>query len=235
MRLGIRLNEAGAVLATVLLGCACLLLPTTSNAEQVHDQFPARIDPSGRYVIYSHNLIGEGDDPRPVSPQFGVYEFQKIKRALFEGGGFNLIAYQRKKNVEFEIHVKQLETWVRQLLSAGVAPTRITLVGFSRGGQITAYAASRLNSLGINTAILAICSHGDFDVSPDPPIVLGGNFLSIYETSDQYGSCSQLAARSHLKAFKEVAISTGKAHGAFFEPRPEWIVPLRAWIAETNR
>jgi hypothetical protein len=193
------------------------------------------INAAERYVIYSHGLIAEGDDPRPVSPKYGVYDFPEIKRAIFEGGRFNLIAVLRQKNVEFHTHAKQLESWVRQLIAAGVKPTRISLVGFSRGGQLTAYASSHLVSRGINTAILAICMDGDFDVSPDPPIVLGGNFLSIYETSDELGSCSKLAKRSHLTSFKEVAISTGKSHAAFFAPRPAWIDPLKEWIAKTNR
>jgi dienelactone hydrolase len=74
-----------------------------------------------------------------------------------------------------------LDGWVRRLLAAKVAPGRITLVGFSRGGQITALASSRLAS------------------------------------------------------FEEVAISTGKKHGAFYQPLPEWVGPLRAWIEKTSR
>jgi acetyl esterase/lipase len=118
------------------------------------------------------------------------------------------------------------------LRAAGVKPSRITLVGFSRGGQLTAIASGHLAAEGINTAILAICQNGDFDITP--PVTLGGNFLSIYETSDMLGSCAKLAARSRLVSFKEVVISTGKGHGAFFQPRPEWLEPLRAWIEATN-
>jgi hypothetical protein len=66
-------------------------------------------------------------------------------------------------------------------------------------------------------------------------LILGGNLLSIYETSDELGSCGKLAARSHLKSFKEVSITTGKQHGAFFQPLPQWLQPLKAWIATTNR
>jgi Phospholipase/Carboxylesterase len=218
-----------------VLALLAACVPMSSQAVQIYDQLPAEINAAERYVIYSHGLIAEGDDPRPISPKYGVYDFPKIKRAIFEGGGFNLVAVQRKKNLEFKAHAMQLESWVRRLIAAGVKPSRISLVGFSRGGQLTAYASSHLALEGINTAILAICMDGDFDVSPDPPIVLGGNFLSIYETSDELGSCSRLAKRSHLNSFKEVAISTGKAHGAFFEPRPAWIEPLKDWIAKTNR
>ena len=98
---------------------------------------------------------------------------------------------------------------------------------------MTAYASSDLASKGINTALLAICTEGDF--ARDPPLVLGGNLLSIYETSDEVGSCTKLAARSHLVSFKEFALSTGKKHGAFFQPLPEWVKPLKSWIANTNR
>jgi hypothetical protein len=117
-----------------------------------------------------------------------------------------------------------------------VTPSHITLVGFSRGGQLTARASSKLRDVGINTAILAICVNGDYGGSAaNPPLVLGGNVLSIYETSDEVGSCDKLGHRGALASFEEVAISTGQRHGAFFEPRAEWMKPLKDWIARTNR
>ncbi len=47
--------------------------------------------------------------------------------------------------------------------------------------------------------------------------------------------CPQLVERSHPKSFEEIVISTGKKHGAFFLPRDEWMKPLQAWVARTNR
>jgi hypothetical protein len=221
-----------------LLLCFALLMsiPMNARAVELYDNFPDKIHASERYVIYSHGLIVEGTDLRPISPRFGQYDFPGIKQALFNGGGFNLIAHQRPKNTDFNTYVETLKSWVHRLVKAGVAPSRISLVGFSRGGQLTAVASSDLASVGINTALLAICQNGDFDRDPPGPhLSLGGNLLTIYETSDQLGSCKKLAARSHLASFKEVAISTGKGHGAFFQPRKEWLEPLRAWIEETNR
>ena len=40
------------------------------------------------------------------------------------------------------------------------------------------------------------------------------------------GSCAALAGRSRLASFEEVAISTGKKHGAFYQRLPEWVGPL---------
>ena len=209
-----------------------MLFPISSAAVEIYDKFPDNIHAGERYVIYSHGLIVEGNDPRPVSPLYGQYDFPGIKQSLFGGGGFNLIAFQRPKSTD-DGYADTLKVWVRRLLDAGVKPSRITLIGFSRGAGLTALASNGLASDGINTALLAICEGGE--VAQAPGLILGGNFLSIYETSDALGSCDKLAARSHLKSFEEVPISTGKKHGAFFQPLPEWMGPLKTWIAKTNR
>lgn len=208
------------------------LLPLSSRAVEIYDQFPDSIHAAERYVIYSHGLIVEGDDPKPVSPQYGLYDFPAIKKAIFDSGGFNLIAYQRPKSLD-DSYVETLKSWVRRLVDGGVKPSRITLVGFSRGAYLTALASNDLADARINTALLAICEKGE--VAGAPGLSLGGNVLSIYEKSDSLGKCNKLAARSHLTSFKEVKISTGKKHGAFFQPLPQWLGPLKAWIAKTNR
>ena len=217
-----------------VLRCLLLLVlvPLSSRAVEIYDRFPDSIHADERYVIYSHGLIAEGDDPKPVSPQYGLYDFPAIKQAIFSSGGFNLIAYQRPKSLD-DSYADTLKTWVKRLVDGGVKPSRITLVGFSRGAYLTALASSDLKDVGINTALLAICEKGE--VSGAPSLSLGGNLLSIYEKSDSVGKCNKLAARSHLTSFKEVKISTGKKHGAFFQPLPQWLEPLKAWIATTSR
>ena len=209
-----------------------MLMPLSSRAVEIYDRFPDSIHAGERYVIYSHGFVAEGDDPKPVSPQYGLYDFPAIKEAIFSSGGFNLIAYQRPKSLD-DSYADTLKSWVNRLVEGGVKPSRITLVGFSRGAYLTALASNDLANVGINTALLAICEKGD--VSGAPGLSLGGNFLSIYEKSDSMGKCNKLAARGHLTSFKETAISTGKKHGAFFQPLPQWIEPLKAWIATTNR
>jgi hypothetical protein len=172
-----------------------VLVPISSGAVEIYDRFPGSIHASERYVIYSHGMIVEGDDSKPVSPKYGQYDFPAIKQSLFRAAGFNLIAYQRPKSSD-DTYADTLKSWVRRLLDSGVKPSRITLVGW------------------INTALLAICENGE--VSHAPGLTLGGNLLSIYETSDELGSCGRLAARSHLESFKEVPISTGRSTVPFF-------------------
>ena len=213
--------------AGVMLACSAAF------AAEIFDDFPASIDPAGRYVIYSHGLIVEGDDPEPVHPEFGTYEFPAIKRALFGDGEFNLIAHHRPANTDIGEYIAKLESWVQALLDAGVAPSRITLVGFSRGAGLTVVAASKFAEAGINTALMGVCVDGAIQGAPD--LQLGGNLLSIYEETDVVKSCAGLAQHSTgLESFREIAINTGRRHGAFYKPLPDWMTPLRAWIAQTN-
>jgi pimeloyl-ACP methyl ester carboxylesterase len=213
----------------------CLMLFSVSaGAVALYDVFPETINPDERYVIYSHGFIVEGKDPRPEHPAYGVYEFAAIRQALFEDGGFNLIAHHRPAGADVGEYVPTLVSWVDELLRHGVEPSRITLVGFSRGALLTAHASSRRAAVGLNTALMGICSAGT--VSARAALSLGGNLLSIYETSDFVGTCESLANDSSgLISFREFAIATGLGHGAFFKPLPEWLEPLRQWIAETNR
>lgn len=205
-----------------------------SLAEQIYENFPETIHPDERYVIYSHGYIMEGDDPRPLHPEFGYYEFDQIKQTLFEDGGFNLIAWHRPSNIPIPDSRDILIDWVHRLLEAGVKPSRISMTGFSRGGHLTGYAGSRLQNSGINIALMAACFEGDLSYAGEP-VSLGGNVLVIYETSDVAGSCEKVQARSSARDFREIAISTGLSHGAFFQPRDAWVKPLKDWIAQTNK
>jgi len=206
-----------------------LLFAEYSFAGEIYTTFPTQIRADEAYVIYSHGLIVEGTDPRPTHPKFGIYEFPDIKNALAKNSEFNLIAHHRPENTGISDYTVTLVTWVSKLVESGVRPSNITLIGFSRGGQITAYASSELKELKINTVLLASCWPGG--VQSESSVTFGGHFLSIYETSDVALSCKKLANRSNvLLSFEELAISTNRGHGAFFKPIEEWIRPLREWI-----
>jgi hypothetical protein len=220
-----------AIWATKIALAVTAFLPLGSYAVDLYTDFPSSIRPDESYVIYSHGLIVEGDSPTPSHPEFGVYDFPGIKRALFADGTFNLIAHHRPAKTDITMYVDTLESWVRRLLAAGVKPGHITLVGFSRGGHLTALTSSHFRSIGLNTALLASCVSGD--ITSDMPLKFGGRFLSIYETTDEAGSCGKLAERSAPISFEEIAISTGQKHGAFYLPLPEWVGPLKAWIEQS--
>lgn len=196
-------------------------------AGQLLTEFPDKIDPEAKYVFYSHGYIVEGTNPTPEHPKFGTYQFPDIKDAL-AASSFNLIAYHRPAKTNPQKFAIKLADDVRALIKGGVDASQITLLGFSRGGAITAFASSHLSMENLNTIMMASCGGW---IKNRPEVKLAGNVLSIYETSDSFGTCKTLIDRSEkVKSFKEVAISTDKQHGAFFTPRKEWLNPVLEWI-----
>lgn len=218
----------------VILFTFLIAISSESLAVELFGNFPNHIHPDEKYVFYSHGLIVEGTNPTPVHPEFGTYEFPLIAQEIFKNGGFNLIAHHRLAETDPGEYSDQLVAWVQNLIDSGVRPENITLIGFSRGAQITLQASNRLSRLGINTAVMGVCFDGDYPA--DPAIQLSGHVLSIYETSDVVQSCSKILSRSdHAKSTDEVAISTGLEHGAFYTPRPEWLDPLKEWLTDNDR
>jgi len=196
-------------------------------AGQLFETMPTTINPDDKYVFYSHGFIVEGDNQKPVNPRWGEYDFPAIKQSLSDDQ-YNLIAYHRAKNTNPHQFAVRLASDIKTLVSKGVPFNNITLVGFSRGGAISILTSNLLASDKLNIIILAGC--GAF-VSKNQQVSVFGNVHSIYETSDGVGSCQHLINRSKkVTSFQEIAISTGKEHGAFYTPISTWVTPVKAWI-----
>ena len=90
-----------------------------SVATELYTEFPTEVKPDERYVIYSHGLTVEGDDPRPKHPKFGIYEFVKIKKALFQNGNFNLIAHHRPANTDIDAYVEAFKGCKKRAAKTG--------------------------------------------------------------------------------------------------------------------
>jgi len=209
-----------------------LLLPIFSYAGNIFDKFPENINNTEKYVFYSHGFIVEGDNPTPRNERWGVYEFPAIKKTLSDNE-YNLIAYHRPKNTDPFEHAQLLASHVNRLIKKGVDARNITIIGFSRGAFITSLTSHYLKETPVNTVLLAGC--GRIVSSKYADIKINGDLLSIYETTDGAVSCKKLKERSTaLKSFKEIAITTGQEHGAFYRPLSQWVVPVKQWIKEQN-
>ena len=209
-----------------------LFLTFNCLANTIYETFPSKINANQKYVFYSHGFIVEGDNPTPVHPRWGMYDFPKIKKVLSDES-YNLIAYHRPKDTDARALAKKLADYATTLINTGVKPENITFIGFSRGGAITILTSNYLAYDKVNFIILAGCSTF---IKDNPKLEITGRVLSLFETSDSVGSCQFLVERSKkVTDFEEISISTGKEHGAFYTPIDEWIVPVKKWITQNNK
>ena len=204
---------------------ACLKI----HAGVLLKDLPDHIDPTANYVFYSHGYIVEGENTSPIHPRWGIYDYPAVLSALTSLDAF-IIAEHRKAKTPPSEHAKKLSAQAKALMKNGVPPQNITFIGFSRGGFITAITSSYLANSKISYAILAACTSS---MASHETVNIQGELLSIYETSDSVGSCDDVVERNRatISSYKEISISTGQEHGAFYRPMDEWTKPLFSWIA----
>lgn len=181
-------------------------------------------------VYYLHGSIVEGDDPRPVHDRWGVYDYPFVVEALGSQGA-TVVSEHRAADTDVNEYANGLAAEIKEQIASGVPPQNITVVGFSKGGAIAILVSGLLDEPDVRFVFLAACANW---LTLHPDIVPKGRILSIIEKSDRLGgSCDSFAARNeNLGSYREISISTGKEHGAFYLPRAVWIDPLLAWIHE---
>ena len=200
----------------------------TPARDHVLSRVPDEVDPGLHYLIYLHGQIIEDQGVRPEHPEFGVYEYEAVLDAL-AAEGFEVISEARPPRTDGEAYARKVVAQVESLLSAGVPPERLAVVGFSKGGGIAVAAASILGNEEVSFVFLGTCARRIKNV---PELELTGRILSIHESSDPVaGSCKEMFAGSIVApVFEEIEIDLGGGHGAFYRPAPEWIDPVVSWI-----
>lgn len=203
-----------------------------SSHGTVLNQPPAAPEPDARYVFYVHGRFVEEHGSQATDPRWGPYEYQAILDSL-AAPGFVVISEARPAGTDMRAYAQKLADQVRTLLRAGVPPQHVTVVGFSKGGGISMIASSMLQNPRINFVFIAACGRTMFEW---PGLRPSGRVLSIYDASDDVRSCEPLWDASNLPAeYRELELHTGRGHGAFYQPRPEWLDPIEAWISGAPR
>jgi hypothetical protein len=193
------------------------------------DDYLKNPDPSKKYLFYLHGAIVEGDELNPTHPVFGLYDMTNIRSVLSDREDVILISEQRPKDTSPVSYAHKVANDVRSLLKEGVSAQNITVSGFSKGSMIAIRASSILQNKDLNFVFMAACNKWVFE---DDEIKVAGRILSIFETTDTIGiSCQPLINKSpNVLDYKELALSTGKQHGAFYKPIREWVEPLKEWV-----
>ena len=211
------------VLGVLLIGVAFVSQVDGQTTRGVDAQ---PIDKVSRYLIYLPGRIVQPGNTRPVSPKFGVYEYEQILET-FKQSGFKVISQARDQSTDVERYAATVADEIRALLIGGVPAKHITVVGASQGSWIAMLASTYLQNHNVNFVLIAACS-------ADPAFLkmvnLHGNVLSIYEKTDLAQSCVEYRRdATGVRDWKEVEVNTGLKHGFLFRPLKDWTEPTIAW------
>lgn len=204
---------------------------TVEAQKGIHGFLPKDTVLNINYVFYLHGrIVEEAEDVQEIiSPQFGKYDYIAILDSLGNHGRNLVISEKRPALTEPLAYARKVSAQIDTLLKRGVSPSKITVIGASKGGFIAMYVSSFTKNKNIKYVFMACC--GD-DIDRDPLLDIYGQILSIYEKSDMYATSCRPVFKKCKKniIFKEYEINTGKQHGFFFQPISEWLEPTLNWI-----
>ena len=186
---------------------------------------------SGQVIFYLHGRILETQGIPAVDTinGYGTYEYTKILNT-FRKNGFTVISEVRRKNTQPVKYAQHIVHQTDSLLSKGIKPENITIIGASKGSLIAMLTSSMLKNRQINFVFIAACNN--YSLKRFPQLQFYGNILSVYEKSDNIGrSCSGFKERSgkNITHYKEIELHTGMKHGFLFKPLPQWVQPAIKW------
>jgi hypothetical protein len=188
---------------------------------------PATVDTKASYLFYLHGRIIENRGIRPTDPKYGVYEYEDILKTL-AAKGFAVISEARAKDTDVNQYAAKVVQQVNTLLAAGVPPSRITVLGASKGSVITMRVSTLLRNKDVNFVIMSNCNDWD---NQNFQIDLYGNVLSIYDVNDEFGqTCQKFFDKAHgLNRHNEVVLKVGTGHAVLYKPLKEWIDLVVEW------
>jgi len=228
------LEPANELVVTVLPTNSAV--STQAEFDAIGYEFPSSIDPAKRYMFYLHGKIMEEQGIPAVSPEFGEYRYEDILRTL-QSYGFMVISEQRPKNADGWEYAQRTAKQVDKLLTAGVPPGSITVVGASKGAAIATVASDLVNNPKVNYVLLGTCHPTLVAEWKQGGLILSGNVLAIYDfEDDEYsGSCEELFSLAEGKGLNhhdELVLQIGTGHGILYQPLSEWVLPTVKWASQ---
>jgi pimeloyl-ACP methyl ester carboxylesterase len=230
------LRRSATVLSCFLM--ACQTAPA-QRAGEVNATVPSNPDGSAIYAIYLHDIAL---DRTPEDPERRA----RLGRvtAKLAGEGINVIAEVRPAGTlqkfpdDQEKYAQKVAGQIGQLLSAGVPPRHVNLIGYSRGAVLALLTATYVNRADVGYVLLAACMSETGAFKQFVPALmryaekLNGQFLSVREQSDpDFGSCEPYFAKAKSRpAHVETVLATGKGHQFAMEPDDVWVGPAVKWM-----
>ncbi|MEZ4879159.1 MAG: hypothetical protein R2801_03190 [Chitinophagales bacterium] len=175
-----------------------------------------------------HGRIIEIQGKNAVSEQYGKYEFDSIVNAL-KIPNAKVIAAIRNENVDYLAYANKISQSIDSLVSAGIKPKNITIIGASKGA-IIASNISNINKHSVNYILLA--GNNDFqELNNDWKF--HGQVLCFYDDSDTIAGKNYDYWKNkpnYTTKFEQIKIDKNLGHGFLYQPYKEWIEPSKKWI-----
>lgn len=121
-----------------------LVVSCTARSAPVDTSFPDAPDISRKFIFYLHGRAVESKGPEGA-PE----DYWSILKTL-NGRGFKVISEVRPEGSTVREYVVKTAEYVSRLISAGVPLENITVVGFSKGGQIALRTVAVLGNPKVN-------------------------------------------------------------------------------------
>ncbi|MBE9462288.1 serine hydrolase domain-containing protein [Dyadobacter subterraneus] len=185
-----------------------------------------------QYVFFLHNKFIEENDLDAKHPDYGIAEYDQILD-YYTKQNFVVISEKRPGKTDVKLYAQKVVNQIDSLLSKGIKPSKITVIGTSKGGYIAQFVSSLAKNKDLNYVFIGGC--GEEDIVKIPDINFSGNILSIYEKSDTIGqSCTNMKLKSvnTISRYKEIELNTGLKHGFLFKALPEWLEPSSKWAKQ---
>lgn len=181
-----------------------------------------------KYIYYLHGRIIEIQGKDAVSEEFGKYEFDSIVNAL-KVKNSEVIAEVRTENVDYLEYANKVSKQIDSLISKGIKPKNITIIGASKGA-IIASNISNINQNPINYVLLA--GNNDYQEEHND-WKFHGQVLCIYDDSDKIAAKNYDYWKNkpnYTTKFEQIKIDKNLGHGFLYKPYKEWIEPSKKWI-----
>ncbi len=189
-------------------------------------------DRESKYLFYLHGKIVEDQGPLAVSEKYGAYQYEAIVSSL-EARGFRVMGEVRPRDTRPAEYAAIIVKQISDLIEVGVPPTKITVVGASKGAGIAVLISHLLRHQDVNFVVMAVCNDQMHEFWRANQIRLWGRVLYLYDHADVIaGSCRPYLEdlRSEgLTAYDEIELQVGAGHGILYRPLEEWIEPVVSW------
>lgn len=182
------------------------------------------------YIFFIHNKFLEDNPEGTFDENYGVkVEYAKILHS-FRKDGFVVFSEKREPKTNGIKYAEKIKVQIDSLISKGVKPNHITVIGTSKGGYIAQFVSTLSKNPNLNFVFIG--SFQNTDIEEFPTINFCGNILTIYEKSDIFGVTAvkrKETSKLKINQFKEIELNTGLKHGFLYIASDEWLKPCKMW------